>query len=47
MQPPSFEFSSKRRQKLDGRPLLLFDINGVLMQHTWNGVTHQVGGWDA
>lgn len=22
--------------------LLLFDINGVLMQHRWDGVSHQV-----
>ena len=23
--------------------LLLFDINGVLMQHRWDGASHQVG----
>ncbi|KAL4428251.1 hypothetical protein ABPG75_002340 [Micractinium tetrahymenae] len=38
---PSFQFASKRRQGLDGRVLLLFDINGVLMQHRWTGTGHQ------
>lgn len=44
-QLPTFEFASKRKQRQDpGRPLLLFDINGVLMQHTWNGTAHVVRG---
>ena len=42
-QLPTFQFASKRKQRQDpGRPLLLFDINGVLMQHTWNGTAHVV-----
>lgn len=40
-QLPSFQFAAKRRQHLDGRVLLLFDINGVLMQHRWTGTSHQ------
>lgn len=41
-QPPTWQFSGKRKQRQDGRVLLLFDINGVLMQHRWDGVSHQV-----
>lgn len=43
MQMPTWQFSSKRKQRQDDRVLLLFDINGVLMQHTWDGVSHKVG----
>ncbi len=43
LQMPTWQFSSKRKQRQDGRVLLLFDINGVLMQHTWDGVSHKVG----
>jgi hypothetical protein len=41
LQLPTFQFAGKGRQQLGSRPLLLFDINGVLMQHNWNGSTHQ------
>ena len=41
-QLPTFQFASKRRQRLDDRVLLLFDINGVLMQHRWDGTHHLV-----
>ena len=44
LQLPTFQFASKRRQRLDSRPLLLFDVNGVLMQHRWDGVSHHVSG---
>lgn len=41
VQLPTFQFATKRKQRQDGRVLLLLDINGVLMQHKWTG-THQV-----
>ena len=44
MQSRPFEFSSKKRQPAGDarRPLVLLDINGVLMQHRWDGFNHQV-----
>ena len=44
LQMPTFEFASKRRQRQDDRLLLLFDINGVLVQHRFDGFTHQASG---
>ena len=44
LQARPFEFSGKKRQPAGDarRPLLLLDINGVLMQHRWDGFNHHV-----
>ncbi|GAB4814301.1 hypothetical protein N2152v2_001347 [Parachlorella kessleri] len=40
--PTSWPIASKGRQRQDGGlPLVLFDLNGVLMQHRFNGTSHQ------
>ena len=42
---PAVEYTIAKRGRQrqppgDPRPLLLFDLNGVLMHHRWDGVSH-------